>query len=158
MIPKKPPSSGNSPAATAENPDSRKGVLTWSVNRFGGRWMAIPAILVGLAASVSWGAEAMRRTPFGKLDGQPVDLHTLTNAAGMEVAVTNYGGIIVSIKVPDRAGKLADVVLGFDTLDGYLQKQPYFGATIGRYANRIRRGRVVLDGSEYTLTRNSASR
>ncbi len=126
----------------------------WNVNHFLGRWMTIPAIVVGLAAGVSWGVETMRKTPFGKLDGQLVDLYTLTNAAGMEVAITNYGGIIVSLKVPDRDGKLADVVLGFDTLDGYLQKQPYFGATIGRYANRIRGGRVVLDGIEYALTRN----
>ncbi len=96
----------------------------------------------------------MRKTPFGKLDGQAVDLYTLTNTSGVEVAISNYGGIIVSLKAPDHNGKLADVVLGFDTLDGYLRQHPYFGATIGRYANRIHRGRVVLDGVEYRLTRN----
>jgi len=118
------------------------------------RWIAIPAIIFGLAARTSLGTETMRKTTFGKLDGQPVVLYTLTNTSGMAVAISNYGGIIVSLKVPDRNGKLADVVLGFDTLDDYLKEHPYFGATIGRYANRIHRGRVVLDGVEYTLTRN----
>ena len=118
------------------------------------QWIVTSAAILWLAVGISLGAETMRKTPFGTLDGQTIDLYTLTNAAGMEVAVTNYGGIIVSIKVPDRNGRLADVVLGFDTLDGYLRKHPYFGATVGRYANRIRNGHVVVDGVEYTLTCN----
>lgn len=118
------------------------------------RWIAFPAVILWLTASISWGDGTMRKTAFGKLDGQTVDLYTLTNTSGMEVAITNYGGILVSIKVPDRDGKMADVVLGFDTLDGYLGKHPYFGATVGRYANRIEHARIVLDGVKYTLTRN----
>jgi len=72
----------------------------------------------------------------------------------MEAAVTNYGAILVSLKAPDRAGELADVVLGYDTLDGYLADQRFLGATIGRYANRIARGTFELDGVVYALTRN----
>src|ERR1051325_454108 len=71
---------------------------------------------------------------FGKTgDGQPVDLYTLTNAGGAEVAIMNYGGVVVSLKVPDRAGAAADVVFGFDTFEPYLTPPPYFGAIIGRY-------------------------
>ena len=123
-------------------------------NRLISHWIAIHVIILGFTTETSWTTEPMRKTPFGTLDGQPVDLYTLTNPSGMEVAVSNYGGIIVSLKAPDRNGELADVVLGFDTFSGYLQKHPYFGATIGRYANRIRHGRVVLDGVEYTVTQN----
>jgi aldose 1-epimerase len=72
----------------------------------------------------------------------------------MEAAITNYGAILVSLKAPDRAGELADVVLGYDRLDGYLADQRFLGATIGRYANRIARGIFALDGVVYALTRN----
>ena len=86
-----------------------------------------------------------------------MQLFTLTNAKGMEVAITNYGGIIVSVKVPDRAGKPGDVVLGFDKLDGYTATPPppYFGALIGRYGNRIGGAKFKLNGTEYTLPKNN---
>ena len=85
--------------------------------------------------------------PFGTTsDGQPVELYTLTNTSGMVVRFTNYGGIITAIEVPDRNGTLEDVTLGFDSLQGYLGEHPYFGSLIGRYANRIARGRFTLDG------------
>src|SRR6266699_3122299 len=78
----------------------------------------------------------VKRMPFGKTrEGQPVDLYTLTNANGMEVTITNYGGTVASLKTQDRKGKFADVVLGFETFDGYLGNEPYFGALIGRYGN-----------------------
>ena len=97
----------------------------------------------------------VKRMPFGKTkDGHPVDLYTLTNGNGMEVTITNYGGTVVSLKTPDRKGKFADVVLGFDTFDGYLGNEPYFGALIGRYGNRIAKGRFTLDGHEYHLAQN----
>jgi aldose 1-epimerase len=86
--------------------------------------------------------------------GEQVMLYTLTNAKGMQVAITPWGATVVSIKVPDRNGVLGDVVLGFDSLAGYQGKDPYFGATIGRYGNRIGKGRFTLDGHEYTLARN----
>jgi aldose 1-epimerase len=87
-------------------------------------------------------------------DGQTVTLYTLTNHQGFEVRITNYGGIVVSIKAPDREGRLADVVHGFDTFDGYLKNTPYFGAIVGRYGNRIAKGEFALDGVTYTLARN----
>ncbi len=87
-------------------------------------------------------------------DAAVVDLYTLTNAAGMRAQITNYGGIVMSLLVPDREGRFGDVVLGFDSVDGYLEKHPYFGAICGRYANRIAGGRFTLNGVEYTLARN----
>lgn len=98
----------------------------------------------------------MKKQPFGKTaDGQAVDLYTLTNPNGLEAAITNYGGIVVRLKTPDRNGQLADVVLGFDTLDDYLKGHPYFGAIIGRYGNRIAKGRFQLNGVEYKLAVNN---
>jgi len=92
---------------------------------------------------------------FGKTaDGTSVSLYTLTNKKGMEAKVATYGGVVVSLKVPDRQGKLADVVLGFDGLDGYLKINPYFGAIIGRYGNRIGGAKFVLNGVEHKLAVN----
>jgi aldose 1-epimerase len=88
-------------------------------------------------------------------DGQPIDLYTLTNSHGIEVQVINFGATITSIQVPDRNGKNADIALGFDNLDGYLENKPYFGALVGRYANRIANGKFTLDGHEYTLAKNN---
>jgi len=93
---------------------------------------------------------------FGKTaDGTPVDLYVLANKNGMEVAITNYGGIVVSLKTPDRNGKLADVVLGYDRLEGYLGDKSYQGAIVGRYGNRIGHAAFTLDGTRYTLARNN---
>ncbi len=99
---------------------------------------------------------SIKKQPFGKTEeGVLVNLYTFTNEKGMEVKITNYGGIVVSIRVPDRDGKLGDVVLGYDSLDGYLEKSPYFGALIGRYGNRIAYGKFTLDGIEYSLAQNN---
>ena len=96
------------------------------------------------------------KQPFGKTaDGKPVDIFTLTNAKGMEAKIMTYGGIVVSLKTPDRDGKLDDVVLGFDTLDPYLKGHPFFGALVGRYGNRIAKGRFKIDGKEYSLLVNN---
>jgi aldose 1-epimerase len=93
---------------------------------------------------------------FGTLpSGEAVDLFTLRNANGMEVAITNFGGRVVSIRVPDRDGNVEDVVLGFDDLDGYWGKNPYFGAIVGRYANRIANAEFKLNGVVYRLARNN---
>lgn len=97
----------------------------------------------------------MQKQAFGKTqDGQAVDLYTLTNKNGMQVAITNFGGTIVSIKVPDKEGKLADVVLGYDGVSGYETGKAFLGATIGRYGNRIAGGKFALDGKTYTLPKN----
>jgi len=94
--------------------------------------------------------------PFGQLpDGTAVELYTLTNPKGMKARIMTYGGTLVSLEVPDRNGALGDIVLGYDSLDGYLQASPYFGSTVGRYANRIGRGRFKLKGVEYTLAANN---
>jgi aldose 1-epimerase len=95
------------------------------------------------------------REPFGATrDGQPVDAFNFANVRGLAIRVITYGGIIVSLRTPDRAGRLGDIVLGFDTLDGYLSDSPYFGAIVGRYANRIAAGRFTLDGTTYQLATN----
>jgi aldose 1-epimerase len=103
-------------------------------------------------------SSSIAKAPFGKTaDGAAVDLYTLKNAAGMEVAITTYGGRIVSLKAPGRDGKFAGVVLGFDNLEGYLGEHPYFGALVGRYGNRIAKGRFKLDGKEYKLATNNGA-
>jgi aldose 1-epimerase len=93
-----------------------------------------------------WGATA---------DNMDVDLYTLRNQTGFEATITNYGGHLVTLRAADRNGRFDDVVLGFDSLDGYLQKNPFFGALVGRYANRIANGEFKLDGKTYHLARNS---
>ncbi len=90
-----------------------------------------------------------------EVDGKPIALYTLTNDAGMEVCVTNFGGRIVSIMVPDREGVMQDVVLGFDNIDDYMTIPSDFGAAIGRYGNRINQGRITLDGKEFQLSCNN---
>ena len=98
----------------------------------------------------------IRKETFGKTaGGEQVDLYTLSNKKGMEVAITNFGATVVVLKVPDRAGKLADVVLGFDTLEGYEHGTAYFGATVGRYGNRIGGGKFSIDGKTYALPKNN---
>ncbi len=110
-------------------------------------------LLPGIQAN---GQARITKANFGKTaDGQNVDIYTLTNKRGTEVKITNYGGIITSLKTKDRNGKLDDIVLGFDNLDAYLKGHPYFGALIGRYGNRIAKGRFTLNGQEYKLAVNN---
>src|SRR5579864_4700010 len=101
--------------------------------------------------------QAVQQKAFGTQDGRPVTLYTLTNANGVEVDAMNYGGIITSIRVPDRKGQFADVVLGHEKLEGYVPNPPYFGAIVGRYANRIANGTFTLDGKTYTLPKNNGN-
>jgi aldose 1-epimerase len=94
--------------------------------------------------------------PFGRMpDGTPIEIYTLRNSNGMEARIMTYGGVVESLQVPDRNGNIADVVLGYDDLNGYLTNSPFFGALIGRYANRIAKGKFTLDGQEYTLPTNN---
>jgi aldose 1-epimerase len=95
------------------------------------------------------------QAPFGTADGLPVELFTLRNRHGLEAQIMTYGGTLVSLQVPDRRGRPVDVVLGFEALDPYPTQSPYFGALIGRYGNRIARGRFVLDGRAYSLACNN---
>ncbi len=92
---------------------------------------------------------------FGTVDSKEVYLYTLKNSSGFTIKITNYGGIVTSILAADNSGKFDNVVLGYDSLSGYLKDTPYFGAIVGRYANRIARGKFVLNGEEYTLAVNN---
>lgn len=94
------------------------------------------------------------RAPFGKADGADVQLFTLTNANGLVLKVTSYGAIVTELHVPDKAGRMADVVLGFESLEGYVKGSPYFGATVGRVANRIRDAKFTLEGKQYEVAAN----
>jgi aldose 1-epimerase len=121
--------------------------------------------LIGAAAtSLSAAQSKVQKRSFGRTNpransktraGEAVDLFTITNTNGLEASITNFGGIVVSMKTPDRNGRMTDVVLGFDTLDGYLGDNPYFGAIVGRYGNRIAKGRFTLNGKEYKLATNN---
>jgi aldose 1-epimerase len=95
------------------------------------------------------------RQPFGNVDGKEVFLYTLANEKGVILKITNFGGIVTSIIVPDRKGKMEDIALGFDSLQPYLKGHPYFGAIVGRCGNRIANGRFMLDGVTYQLARNN---
>ena len=111
---------------------------------------------VGQSSRKSQASFGVGQKLFGQMpDGQEVTLYELTNAKGLRASVIDYGAILVSLEVPDRDGKFADVALGFDDLDSYLKRNPLFGATVGRYANRIANARFTLDGTEYKLTANA---
>ncbi|MDH7570699.1 MAG: aldose epimerase family protein [Armatimonadota bacterium] len=123
--------------------------------------MVVSHTLVGIGLSLAWaganGQDGMivrERWGASKKKGLPIDLFTLRNGRGMEARITNYGGIVVSLTAPDRRGHFADVVLGYDRLDDYVTDNPFFGALVGRYANRIGGARFILDGVEYRLAAN----
>jgi aldose 1-epimerase len=118
--------------------------------------IGIQAVLGARAVQETAKKAGVTRAPFGKMaDGAQVEVFTLTNAFGVEVKAITYGGIIQSLRVPDRAGRAADIVLGFDSLDGYLKNDPYFGAIIGRYGNRIGKAQFTLNGQTYKLAANN---
>jgi aldose 1-epimerase len=128
------------------------------------QWLKIVSVSLGAAALVGCTELSqapvqkgqISQQPFGQTkDGVAVNLYTLRNSKGAEAAICNYGGLVISLKVPDRNGQFGDVVLGYDNLAGYLKDTPYFGALIGRYGNRIAKGKFTLDGKEYTLAINN---
>jgi aldose 1-epimerase len=131
------------------------------------RRMALAGLAVLLVAAVGFsgalasnskhkpGSSSVTKAPFGSVGGQAVDIYTLTNSRGMEVKIMTYGGIIQSVKVPDRRGRLENVTLGFDNLTDYVERSPYFGCITGRYANRIALGKFTLDGVTYQLPINN---
>lgn len=111
--------------------------------------------LLGIQAAQAASA-GITSKPFGTLpDGEKVTLYTLTNARGAQVQIMNYGAIVKSIRVPDRHGRLGNVILGFDTLDGYVKDTSYQSVIAGRYANRIAKGHLVVDGKTYQLATNN---
>jgi aldose 1-epimerase len=138
------------------------------MNRIAHKWTGV---LVAVALLVLTGCEEERtetkreektdvksivQADFGKTpDGQTAQLFTLVNKNGVRAKLTNYGGIVTSLEVSDRDGKLGDVVLGYENLDGYIKSSPYFGCLVGRYGNRIAKGKFKLNGKEYTLATNN---
>jgi len=116
----------------------------------------LTVLALALVAAISLGAETkVTQQTFGKMkDGTAVEIYTLTDGK-IEARIMTYGGIVVSLKTPDRTGKMADVVLGFDDLAPYLGSHPHFGALIGRYGNRIGKGHLVIDGKTYQLAINN---
>jgi aldose 1-epimerase len=101
------------------------------------------------------GGATIETSPFGALpDGREVTLFTLRNTTGVQAKIINYGAIVVSLTVPDRRGQGVDVLLGYDTLSGYLNDKSYIGAVVGRYGNRIAKGRFTLEGKTYQLGLN----
>jgi len=113
-----------------------------------------PAALGGPAEGGT--AMNVQKNPFGRTpDGTAVEIYTLTNDKGLKARVMTYGATLVSLEVPDRKGKSGDIVLGYDALEGYIKNNPYFGSIVGRYGNRIAKGRFVLDGITYELATNN---
>lgn len=111
---------------------------------------------VALIATSAFAAkDTVTSKPFGTVNGKSVQLYTLTNSQGMQVKITNYGGIVTSVIVPDRNGHMGDVALGYDNVQSYVKNSPYFGALVGRYANRIAKGKFTLDGKQYHLFVNN---
>ncbi len=119
--------------------------------------IAAALLCVPMAVHTQKTVAGVKRAPFGTMppDGKPVEQFTLTNANGIELRAIGYGGIITSLRVPDRSGKLDDVVLGFEKLEDYLKEHPFFGAIIGRYGNRIAKGQFTLGGQTYKLAVNN---
>ena len=141
---------------------SRPGAF-WRLARVGVAVMAVVSMIAAapLTASSAGDREhrdrpSVTKEPFGTLpDGRQVDIYTLRNSRRMEITILTYGGILQSIKVPDRRGRFKNVTLGFDNLTDYVERSPYFGSITGRYANRIAEGRFTLDNVEYELAINN---
>ena len=122
-----------------------------------GRSIVLGFIVFSVFALTSTGQSKPEITngPFGTTDGKSVEIYTLTNSKGVEARIMTYGGTVVSLKVPDKTGKPGDVVLGYDSLADYQKATSYFGALIGRYGNRIGKGKFSVDGNEYKLAVNN---
>ncbi|HLP76093.1 MAG TPA: aldose epimerase family protein [Candidatus Paceibacterota bacterium] len=123
-------------------------------------WMLVigaGAFVACLAGCANQGSSAgnISKESFGSTDGKPVELYTLKNSKGAEAKIATYGGIVTSLKMPDNSGKFDDVVLGFDKLDGYVKNNPFFGALVGRYGNRIGGAKFTLEGKTYELAKNN---
>jgi len=119
-----------------------------------GLLMAASLIVAGQVGFAKSATPHVQQAPFGEADGTSVQIYTLTNKSGVEARIMTYGATLVSLKTPDRTGKLENIVLGFDSIDPYLAGVPYYGATIGRFGNRIANGHFTLAGKEYQLPQN----
>jgi aldose 1-epimerase len=115
---------------------------------------ALALIALSAPAGLAAGASKVEKLPFGSAGGKPVDLYVLTDSGGMVAKIMTYGATVTELDTPDRNGDMDDVVLGFPSLEGYLGKEPYFGAIVGRVGNRIAKGRFTLNGKDYQLATN----
>lgn len=121
-------------------------------------FLVLAAIRSEAFAQGTHSTATISRAPFGTLsNGTAVFLYALRNTRGMQARIATYGGIVTSLTAPDRAGHFSDVVLGYDSLDAYVRSSPYFGAIVGRYANRIAEARFTLDGRQYVLAANNGA-
>jgi aldose 1-epimerase len=117
--------------------------------------MALIALALSAQAPSKKGSSSVNHQPYGKMpDGTPVEIYTLSNAKGMRAEIITYGGAVVRLTAPDRTGKYADIVLGMDSLEGYIGQSSHFGALIGRYGNRIGHAAFTLEGKGYHLPKN----
>jgi len=136
----------------AKREENMQNLLTWACLTGTG----IAAVCLVGCATMEPSKSAVSKAPFGATPGgETVDIYTLRNANGVEAKICNYGGIVVSLKTADKNGNLDDVVLGYDTLAEYIKETPYFGCLVGRYGNRIAKGKFALNGKEYTLATNN---
>lgn len=143
----------NSGSALDSEPVLRASSRRISRRQFGA---ALATTMAAVSACTKRTTSGMNEQNWGKgPNGEDVALYTLSNADGVEATITTYGGRLVTLRTPDRNGKLADIVLGFDILPQYLEKNPFFGALVGRYANRIANGQFQLNGHTYTLAKNN---
>ncbi|RYD23275.1 MAG: galactose mutarotase [Verrucomicrobiaceae bacterium] len=115
----------------------------------------VSALAIGLVACQQSPAMEVKEEVYGKIDGKDVKIYTLTNKNGVKAQVTEYGAILVSMETPDKNGKNGELTHGYDDLKGWLTNTSYFGATVGRFGNRIKDGKFTLDGKEYTLAKNN---
>ena len=123
-----------------------------------GKILLVCGFVIAAGAGISSGGTGMdiKTQAFGRLpDGTAVEVYSLTNEKGLEARIMTYGATLVSLEVPDRMGKAGDIVLGYESLDGYIKNSPYFGSIVGRYGNRIAKGRFILDGVTHTLAANN---
>jgi aldose 1-epimerase len=140
------------PNPQSPTPNSRGHLQSWCFSLIS--CLGVAALL-GCASTASSPNQVSQRSFGQTADGKDVSLFTLRNSKGAEALISNYGGIVTSLKVPDRNGKMGDVVLGLDNLADYIKESPFFGALIGRYGNRIARGKFTLNGQQYTLATNN---
>src|SRR5262245_40565977 len=117
--------------------------------------MVILVVSVSPAGAAARATQTPTHASWGKTNDGTVEIYTLTNAHGLEARIITYGATLVSLKAPDRTGRLQNIVLGFDNLEGYLAGGPYYGASVGRYANRIAKARFTLDGQTHQLAANN---
>ena len=125
-------------------------------NKISSLLLAFLLLAISTNIQCSQPGSSITKEKFGTVDGKQIDLYTLTNKNGLEAKIINYGAIVVSLMVPDKNGKMADIVTGYDSLSGYVNDRSFFGAIVGRYGNRINKGKFSLNGVDYQLTAPAA--